>query len=504
MVPTPAPKTATGWTAVAALHLAGFVLAGSAGGFAGLCAGAGVAALGFALLARGRRRLAALVLPVLLAAGLAALGVRFFDPGRDSIAAVDAVRSLPGGQGIAWLVGTHFRSPSMQGRLSVWRAGLEGFAERPVLGWGPENYLVAYGRHAAGYAATAEVHDYAHNKPVEVAATTGAAGLAVWLAQWGLALAVPLLAARRAAPPERAVAVFASAALAGHLVQLQFLFDSSTGLLISTLLLAFVARLEAEALPARWRFRLPPWRSGALLRRREARLALGAAAVVLALAGLATNRAILAAADVRHASDRAVLSQATAAGIEAFPPLANTWRIRIFETLQRHWPRVRSDDPAAAAALLAWADREAEEAVRTEPGNWRISNALARLYDAVAATDPGYAGAAERHLERSRRFAPDRAVFPVWLATPRGLETQPHDDGRLILRWRPSPGAGYHAIQRSEAGGPWRTILWSYDPDRSVLVARPCGDCRYRIKACRWPGACTAVAEWAVPGGPTP
>ena len=118
----------------------------------------------------------------------------------------------------------------MQGRLSVWRAG-KGFAERPVLGWGPENFLVAYGRHAAGYAAAAEAHDYAHNKPVEVAATTGAAGLAVWVALWGLA--VPLRAARAMAPPEKALAVFASAAVAGHLTQLMLLFDTPAGLLIS-------------------------------------------------------------------------------------------------------------------------------------------------------------------------------------------------------------------------------------------------------------------------------
>ena len=125
-----------GWTAVAALHLAGLVLSGSPDGFAGLCAAIGFASLGFALMARGRRCLAALVPPVLLAAGSAALGARFFEPGRDSIVSVDAVRQLPGGDSLAWILGTHFRSPSMQGRRSVWRAGLKGFAERPVLGWG--------------------------------------------------------------------------------------------------------------------------------------------------------------------------------------------------------------------------------------------------------------------------------------------------------------------------------------------------------------------------------
>ena len=497
---TPRRARTAGWTAVAALHLAGLVLSGSAGGFAGLCAAAGFASLGFALLARGRRRLAALVLPVLLAVGFAALGARFFEPGRDSIVSVDAVLKLPGGDRLAWILGTHFRSPGMQGRLSVWRAGLEGFAERPVLGWGPENFLVAYGRHAAGYAAAAEAHDYAHNKPVEVAATTGAAGLAVWVALWGLTLAVPLRAARAMAPPEKALAVFAAAAVAGHLTQLMLLFDTPAGLLISTLLLAFAARLEAAALPERWQLRLPALRGGAPRQWRKARLALGAAAVLAALAGLATNRAILASADARYLDERAVLSGATAAVVDAFPPLANNWRRRIFEVLERHWPRIRTANPDAAMRLLAWADREAAAAVRTEPGNWRIARTLARLYKAVAATEPGHAVAARKHLERALALAPNRDVFPVLIVTPRGLEAEPLDDGRLLLRWQPSPGAGFHVILRARDGAPLRPIHWSYDPNRSTYVASPCDGCRHVIKACRWPGLCTDEAQWPIPG----
>ena len=504
---TPRRARTAGWTVVAALHLVGLVVSGSAGGFAGLCAAVGFASLGFALLTRGRGRRAALVLPVLLAVGFAALGARFFEPGRGSIVSADVVRQLPGGDGLAWILDTHFRRPGMQGRLSVWRAGLKGFAERPVLGWGPENFLVAYGRHAAGYAAAAEAHDYAHNKPVEVAATTGAAGLAVWVALWGLALAVPLRAARAMAPPEKALAVFAAAAVAGHLTQLMLLFDTPAGLLISTLLLAFAARLEAAALPERWRWRLPALPGGAALRGgaprqwRKARLAIGAAAVLAALAGLATNRAILASADARYLGERAVLSGATAAVVDAFPPLANNWRRRIFEVLERHWPQIRTANPHAAMTLLAWADREAAAAVRAEPGNWRIARTLARLYKAVAATEPGHAVAARKHLERARALAPNRAVFPVLIVTPRGLEVEPLADGRLLLRWQPSPGAGFHVILRSRDGAPLRPIHWSYDPDRSTYVASPCDGCRHVIKACRWPGVCTEETQWPIPGG---
>ena len=223
--------------------------------------------------------------------------------------------------------------------------------------------------------------------------------------------------------------------------------------------------------------------------------------MLAALAGLATNRAILTSADARYLGERAVLSGATAVVVDAFPPLANNWRRRIFEVLERHWPQIRTANPHAAMTLLPWADREAAAAVRTEPGNWRIARTLARLYKAVAATEPGHAVEARKHLERSLALAPNRDVFPVRIVTPRGLEAEALDDGRLLLRWQPSPGAGFHVILRSRDGAPLRPIHWSYDPDRSTYVASPCDGCRHVIKACRWPGVCTDEAQWPIPGG---
>ena len=70
------------WATVAALHLAGVVLSGSVGGFAGLMTATGCAALGFAWLCRGRGRLAAVALLVVLATVCTVLGTRFVDPGR--------------------------------------------------------------------------------------------------------------------------------------------------------------------------------------------------------------------------------------------------------------------------------------------------------------------------------------------------------------------------------------------------------------------------------------
>ena len=89
---------------------------------------------------------------------------------------------------------------------------------------------------------------------------------------------------------------------------------------------------------------------------------------------------------------------------------------------------------------------------------------------------------------------------PVLIVTPRGLEAEPLDGGRLLLRWQPSPGAGFHVILRARDGAPLRPIHWSYDPNRSTYVAGPCDGCRHVIKACRWPGLCTETAQWPIHG----
>lgn len=500
-----------GWAILALLHLAGLVLAGSVGGFAGLLGGVAFGAFAFAWLARGRARLVAAALLVMLAAGTAVLGARFLDGEAAGIVPVEGpAAQWPGARALRYVGSVDLQRPSVQSRLAAWEAGLEGFAARPLLGWGPGNYQVVFGLYGTGYAAAAKPHDQAHGKLVEVAATTGLAGLAAWFATWGLALAASVLAASAMAGPDRAFAVIVAAALAGHLVQVQFLFDTAAGNLFTTLLLAFAARLESRALPPAWRARLPAraeaWfaRRLLVLGRRRARAALGIVAVALAFWGLAVNRTILDAADSRYIAASAVPTFATAEGIEAFPPLAGMYRLFLFRELTRHWAPLQARRPDLARRLLAWADREAAAAVRNEPYNWRIEQMLAHLYRAVAATDPAYQEKARRHLKRTRELAPAREPFAAPLLPPGGLSAAPvpagpdagtDAAGALELRWIPSPGAGYHQIARKVDSGRWKTVLYAYGPDRRSYLTSACEGCAYRIRACR---ARTDCSDWAV------
>ena len=271
-----------------------------------------------------------------------------------------------------------------------------------------------------------------------------------------------VLAARRAPPPERALTMFAAAALAGHLVQIQFLFETVAGTLVSTLLLAFAARLEPGTLPpAQWRHFpvvLAPVfgpRARAVFRRPGARAAVGAAAVVLAVAGLLINGAILTAADRRYTAPGSLPTAVVADGIEAFPPLAVVYRKYLFGALTRNWYSLREQDPEQADRLLRLADREAAAAVEREPWNWRIAHLLARLYRVAADTRPGYEARAHSHLERARTLAPAREVFPGPLAPPGDLASSPMPGGRPRT---PLASIAWGRLPRDCAGGGVRRL----------------------------------------------
>ena len=299
-------------------------------------------------------------------------------------------------------------------RLASWQAGLKGFAERPLLGWGPENYIAPFGRHAEGLGTTMNVHDHAHNKVIEEAATKGALGLLAYLALWAFAFRTIVVAAAASAARERTLALFVGGALAAYFAHSQALFITASSAVQFAVLMAFAAGLETAA-PAGNGPRLPPRLAAALaapLRRGWGRAVAVAAVLALGGAGLAANRAIYSAgAELYRAETSGQFMAHLENAVTRFEPLANFPRTVLFNNLAVNWEVLRRNQSAEALRLLAWADVEAGAAVAAEPANWQIHHALARMYRAAASTEPGYAGLARRHLERSLELAPNRDVF---------------------------------------------------------------------------------------------
>ena len=398
------------WGATALIGLWALTLTASRGPFLGLVSSLAALAALYVFLARTRMvRLAAAGSVGLLGIVVILLLVLSFSP---AVSLVDAWNVNP----LLSRLADDQSLDTVRERLSTWRVGIRGFLDRPILGWGPENYIAIWGRHGSGefIPAMREIYDHSHNKLIEELATKGLPGLLVHLAIWGLTFHIVLRAAGDMDSRERIPVLFAGAALMGYFMQSMTTPDMAVGSLQFTLLLAFVAHLEtagcspAPATPRNGTARRPrrwPPLTGSL----GARVSLAAGTIVLAGAGLFANKTIYSSARavngayISAAKNPADLPDRTRIqferAIDGFQPLANYPRRILFQYAAERWEPLRAQNRAEAMQLLAMVDAEAAAAVEDEPLNWRIQTALSRFYEAVAITDPEYRNVAKRYRD---------------------------------------------------------------------------------------------------------
>lgn len=399
------------WGSAVSIELWALGLAGSRGGMAGLVTALGCLAAGGLFVGRAQTaRLAAVGLMGLCGTALVLLLTMFFRP---SILMPDTGISNPRLRHLT-------SSGTIRTRLAAWEAGFKGFADRPFLGWGPENYIVVFGRHVSGVGTHSKIHDSAHNRIVEELATKGLLGLVSYLAVWGLTFLVVLRAAKGMDSRERVLTLFVGAALTGQFVQSQFAPEGSVGFLQYVLLLAFVARLEGGAagrpavqlgqgvFSAFERLTRP-----AFLRPRLTRAAVVVGILVLLGTNLLANRSIYSAAGttLRTSAPANTLGQLRGAfqqAISDFRPLANYPRLLLFETLAQLWDFLRAQSRIETERMLALVNAEAVAALENNPSDWQIAVALTKLYRVIGASDPAYEDEARRYLERALDLAPRR------------------------------------------------------------------------------------------------
>ena len=310
---------------------------------------------------------------------------------------------------------------SARTRLSAAYVGLEAFADRPLLGWGPGNYVVAYGRHydpdLLGSSPTVELVDLAHVAPVDELATKGVIGFAGYLAMWLLLLWAVVSRLRRLGADADILALFVGAALAAYFVHNLALFDTVPTFLQFVLLLGFVATLDAERgeaagsgragvrVPTRLRLPLPAMRAAW-------RPYAGWAAAALLVAALGTTiylgnvRAYQAATEfglAHFASDadwpaRLRHHERT---ITLFPPLANQAHEALLSNMAGDWEALSRDGETLAAAMRL-AERAAEELIASEPEYWNGYVFLAQFLPEGGIPGPRPAGRG-RGLRANRR-----------------------------------------------------------------------------------------------------
>lgn len=150
-------------------------------------------------------------------------------------------QSIPGLDRLARTAALDTKDASTQTRLLTWRLSWDAFLERPLFGWGPENYLVAYERHYnPDFAIYGETWlDRAHNKLIDVLVMQGGFGLLAYLAVFGAALF--LIFRLREGPKAVLIAL-----LVAYFVQNLVLFDQLLSYLAFFAVLGYILRLYMD------------------------------------------------------------------------------------------------------------------------------------------------------------------------------------------------------------------------------------------------------------------
>jgi O-antigen ligase len=253
-----------------------------------------------------------------------------------------------------------------EGRLDTWGESMAVLADRPALGWGPEGFRTGFARHVSAswvrrYSLD-QLPDRAHNRFIDVAASTGVVGLVVDVAL----IAGVVVAARRAlrratGEAERWAVVGIAAGLAAWLAQGQFLFDTFDLALVAWVLVGVLTVGDEARLAA-------PERPTALL--------------VVPLVG------VVVLAGLNFAADREVMRASGRPALVAVNRLTTAAHLRpraLDVYLLTAEVAVRSRDPAALNRahdlLRRWDDDEVRVA------DARVLAALGRHEDAVAIAD---------------------------------------------------------------------------------------------------------------------
>lgn len=433
------------WFATAALNYAVLALTVSRSGILGILAACVFLAVG-GLWAFTRIRLWQLVVGFAgagaLAAGLGLVAVSALTtPERASALSEDGTEPFP-------IVGAYFQDRSARSRMAAWNAGLQGVAARPLLGWGPENFLVVFGRFQPGTVTRMEVHDLAHNKVIDEAVAKGLPGAVSYLALWLLAFYFMLRATRRLPPGERVLVLVAGAALMGYFAQSQTAFDTVSMNIQYILIICYAAWLEVEsrgdaaarprrpAAVGRWRQALA---AGMARLAAPTRIAVASAAVALAVLGVVVNQRILTAAGLIGGQGTGATLEKVERGIAAFKPLANEGRMFFFNLVRSHWRGARVRNPDKARRVLGEVDAQAQAAVASEPENWLLHHYLARVYLRLATTEPDYRRIAAHYIRSSYALAPKQdRLTRLGSPLPRlGQEVSDGFDLRMYVEGRP-------------------------------------------------------------------
>jgi tetratricopeptide (TPR) repeat protein len=143
-----------------------------------------------------------------------------------------------------------------ESRFLAWKAALDGIIDRPLLGWGPENYRNVFDLHAPTNLFSRYESEYwfdrAHNQILDVGTTTGLLGLGTYVGFYILVFG--FLISHWFRTRDMANGFLLAALLIAYQIQGLFTFDTLNTDVILFLVLAFIIYLSGNTKPG-----VPDW-----------------------------------------------------------------------------------------------------------------------------------------------------------------------------------------------------------------------------------------------------
>jgi len=141
------------------------------------------------------------------------------------------------------LVNIKISDSTVRQRWHSWRAGWQAFKEKPVLGWGMENYNSAFNKYFDpsyyNLTKTGTYFDRAHNIVIELLATSGIIGLLSYFFAAGVILFILFKSRLKFSIPVREIKALI-ALLAAYFIQNLFVFDTIVTYLALVILIAYI------------------------------------------------------------------------------------------------------------------------------------------------------------------------------------------------------------------------------------------------------------------------
>ncbi len=139
------------------------------------------------------------------------------------------------------------KSALQDSRFSVWQIAAKAVAEKPILGWGPENFSIAFDKYYDPSISNigVEWYDKAHNFLLDISVTSGAPAAIIYLLIFG-ALFYELQKIKKNQTENYLISHGLQAVFLGYIVNVFFDFDNFSTYLILFLLVAFSLKLMSD------------------------------------------------------------------------------------------------------------------------------------------------------------------------------------------------------------------------------------------------------------------